>query len=149
MPRAGGSVTQARSLIMQSVPQKNSSPELAVRTILHALGLRFRLHRRDLPGTPDIVLPKYRTAIFVHGCFWHRHLGCRYASIPKTRQDYWLPKFAANVERDARKSSQLKELGWRVLVVWECETRDREALKARLRREFGLPDTAAEPPRIL
>lgn len=149
MPRAGGSVTQARSLIMQSVPQKNSSPELAVRTILHALGLRFRLHRRDLPGTPDIVLPKYRTAIFVHGCFWHRHLWCRYASIPKTRQDYWLPKFAANVERDARKSSQLKELGWRVLVVWECETRDREALKARLRREFGLPDTAAEPPRIL
>lgn len=148
MTGGGRRVVETRSRIMRSVPQKNSIPELGVRSILHALGMRFRLHRRDLPGTPDIVLSKHRTVIFVHGCFWHRHPGCRYASTPKTRQDYWLPKFAANVERDGRKSSQLEELGWRVLVVWECETRDRGALEARLRREFGLPGPAAEPPRI-
>lgn len=141
--------TIMRSRIMKSVGRENTRPEIVVRKLLHSLGLRFRLHRKALPGSPDIVLPRHRTAVFVHGCFWHRHPGCRYASTPKTRQDYWLPKFAANVERDARKSSQLEELGWRVLVVWECETRNREALKARLRREFGLPDPAAEPPRIL
>ncbi|WP_090734422.1 very short patch repair endonuclease [Azotobacter beijerinckii] len=133
-----------RSDIMRAVKRAHTGPEVAVRKLLHSLGLRFRLHRKALPGSPDIVLPKHRTVIFVHGCFWHRHPGCRYASTPKTRQDYWLPKFAANVERDARKSSQLKELGWRVLVVWECETRnDKGTLEARLRREFGLPDSAA------
>lgn len=108
------------------------------RKLLHALGLRFRLHRRDLPGSPDIVLPGYRKVIFVHGCFWHRHLGCRYATTPKTRQDYWVPKFAANVERDARKQAQLEELGWHVLVVWECETKTKDALGRRLSQEFGL-----------
>lgn len=124
---------------MRSVKRAHTGPEIRVRQVLHALGLRFRLHRRDLPGSPDIVLPRFRTAVFVHGCFWHRHLNCRYATTPKSRQDYWLPKFEANVERDARKEAQLQNLGWRVLVIWECETKTREVLKARLRLEFDLP----------
>lgn len=124
---------------MRSVKRAHTGPEIRVRQALHALGLRFRLHRRDLPGSPDIVLPRFRTAVFVHGCFWHRHLNCRYATTPKSRQDYWLPKFEANVERDARKEAQLQNLGWRVLVIWECETKTREVLKARLRLEFDLP----------
>lgn len=135
----------SRSDIMRAVKRAHTAPEIIVRQTLHALGLRFRLQRRDLPGSPDIVLPRFRTAIFVHGCFWHRHPGCRYATTPKTRQEYWLPKFAANVERDARKEAQLSELDWRVLIVWECETRDREELMMRLRHEFGLPDQAADP----
>ncbi|TBW09530.1 DNA mismatch endonuclease Vsr [Azotobacter chroococcum subsp. isscasi] len=137
----------SRSDIMRAVKRAHTAPEIIVRQTLHALGLRFRVLRRDLPGSPDIVLPRFRTAIFVHGCFWHRHSGCRYATTPKARQEYWLPKFMANVERDARKEAQLRELGWRVLVVWECETRDREELMTRLRREFGLaqesPDDAS------
>lgn len=139
-----------RSRIMRSVPRANTKPELLIRKLLHGFGLRFRLHRADLPGSPDIVLPRYRAVIFVHGCFWHRHPGCRYSTTPKTRQDYWLPKFANNVERDARKEAQLRELGWRVLVVWECETKNIEALERRLRLEFDLPEPAVqrrEPPR--
>lgn len=93
----------SRSSIMKRVGRENTKPELKVRAKLHVLGLRFRLHRRDLPGTPDIVLTKHRTVIFVHGCFWHRHLGCRYATTPKTRQEYWIPKFEANITRDVRK----------------------------------------------
>ncbi|WP_082085927.1 very short patch repair endonuclease [Pseudomonas sp. 21] len=127
---------------MKSVKQKNTRPELLTRRLLHRLGVRFRLHGKDLPGTPDIVLPRHRTVIFVHGCFWHRHANCRYASTPKTRQHYWLPKFYANVERDLRKTAQLEALGWRVLVVWECETRDLNRLEGRLRQDFSLPSSA-------
>ncbi|MEQ6491905.1 very short patch repair endonuclease [Pseudomonas aeruginosa] len=134
----------SRSDIMRAVKRAHTAPEIIVRQTLHALGLRFRLQRRDLPGSPDIVLPRFRTAIFVHGCFWHRHPDCRYATTPKTRQEYWLPKFMANVERDARKESQLRELGWRVLIIWECETRDRRELMMRLRREFDLHDLAVD-----
>lgn len=134
----------SRSDIMRAVKRAHTRPEIVVRQALHALGLRFRLHRRDLPGSPDIVLPKFRTVVFVHGCFWHRHSDCRYATTPKSRQEYWLPKFEANVERDARKEAQLRELGWRVLVMWECETKSLEALEARLRLEFDLP--LGEPP---
>lgn len=129
----------SRSDIMRAVKRAHTRPEIVVRQALHALGLRFRLHRRDLPGSPDIVLPKFRTVVFVHGCFWHRHPDCRYATTPKSRQEYWLPKFEANVERDARKEAQLRELGWRVLVMWECETKSLEALEAHLRLEFDLP----------
>jgi DNA mismatch endonuclease (patch repair protein) len=129
----------SRSDIMRAVKRAHTAPEIVVRQALHALGLRFRLHRRDLPGSPDIVTPKFRTVVFVHGCFWHRHPNCRYATTPKSRQEYWLPKFEANLERDARKEAQLRELGWRVLVVWECETKSLEALVARLRLEFDLP----------
>ena len=124
---------------MRAVKRAHTRPEIVVRQALHALGFRFRLHRRDLPGSPDIVLPKFRTVVFVHGCFWHRHSDCRYATTPKSRQEYWLPKFEANVERDARKEAQLRELGWRVLVMWECETKSLETLEVRLRLEFDLP----------
>lgn len=134
----------SRSDIMRAVKRAHTAPEMIVRQELHALGLRFRLHRRDLPGSPDIVLPRLRTVIFVHGCFWHRHSDCRYATTPKTRQEYWLPKFAANIERDARKEAQLQALGWRVLLVWECETKRREELTLRLRREFGLSGVAQD-----
>lgn len=121
---------------MRSVRATNSKPELVVRRLLHRIGFRFSLHRKSLPGTPDIVLRKHLTVIFVHGCFWHRHLGCKYATTPKTRQDFWLPKFEANVKRDAKKEAQLRELGWRVLIVWECETRKPAELEERLRRDF-------------
>lgn len=130
---------------MRAVKRSNTKPELIVRKLLHSLGLRFRLHVADLPGTPDILLPKHRTIIFVHGCFWHRHPNCRYASSPKTRQEFWSSKFAANVQRDANKEALLKTLGWRVLVVWECETRVVDALKQRLMGEF-FKAGAAEPP---
>lgn len=130
----------SRSDIMRAVKRTHTAPEIIVRQALHSLGLRFRLHRRDLPGSPDIVLPRFRTVVFVHGCFWHRHPDCRYATTPKSRQDYWLPKFTANVERDTRKEALLREQGWRVLLVWECEAKKRERLLNRLRREFGLAE---------
>lgn len=123
---------------MKRVGRKNTKPELIVRSQLHALGLRFRLHKKNLPGSPDIVLPKHRTVVFVHGCFWHRHSNCRYATIPKTRQEFWIPKLESNVNRDLRKEAQLRELGWRVLVVWECETKAINTLTIRLRLEFDL-----------
>ena len=109
---------------MSRVTGKDTTPEIRVRKAAHALGLRFRLHRRDLPGSPDLLFPKIRVALFVHGCFWHRHSGCRKASTPKTRTEYWREKFEKNVERDARIASDMQELGWRVVVMWECETKD-------------------------
>lgn len=118
---------------MRRVRQRDTDPELVVRRVAHALGYRFRLHRRDLPGTPDIVFPKYRAALFVHGCFWHRHQGCARATMPKTRCDYWLPKFEANVERDRRTAAALAQAGWRVAVIWECETFDTVRLGRRIR----------------
>lgn len=122
---------------MSRIGPRDTKPEKLVRRLLHAMGRRFRLHRRDLPGTPDIVLPATRKAIFVHGCFWHRHEGCRKSTTPKTRTAFWLDKFAANVERDARKELQLREAGWDVITVWECETRDLGALEIRLRDWLG------------
>lgn len=122
---------EQRRRIMQAVKSKNTGPELRVRRVLHALGYRFRLHRKDLPGRPDIVLPKHRKAIFVHGCFWHAH-GCSKGQPPKSRLDYWLPKLEANVNRDRAKLAQIESLGWKTLVVWQCETVDIDALAARL-----------------
>ncbi len=124
---------EQRSRAMARVRSKNTKPELRVRALLHRLGFRFRLHRRDLPGTPDLVLPKHRAAIFVHGCFWHAHPGCARATMPSTRVEFWTTKLARNVERDAKKLRELQAAGWRVLVLWECETRDAEALEALLR----------------
>ena len=121
-----------RSRIMRSIRKANTRPELLVRRLLHGMGYRFRLHRRDLPGTPDIVLPRHRVAIQVHGCFWHQHPGCRHATRPSARPEYWLPKLARNVERDAQASAALEALGWRVLTLWECELKDAGQLKARL-----------------
>lgn len=121
-----------RSKIMANVPQRNTGPERIVRSCLHRHGFRFRLHRRDLPGSPDIVLPKHDTAIFVHGCFWHQHRGCRKSRKPTSNTDYWDQKLAANVLRDKRKTRELKKLGWQVIVIWECETKTPETLSRKL-----------------
>jgi len=112
---------EKRSEMMSKVRSKDSIAEKKVRSALHAAGYRFRLHRRDLPGTPDIVLPRYRLAIFVHGCFWHRHEGCAKASMPKSNREFWEKKFAENIERDSRTRAILEALEWRVVVIWECE----------------------------
>ena len=127
-------VPGSRRALMARVKSKDSRPELAVRRMAHSLGYRFRLHRRDLPGTPDLVFPGRRKVLFVHGCFWHHHEGCGRATIPRTRTEYWRRKFADNKARDAQQILGLRELGWEVLVVWECETLDENSLAARLRR---------------
>ena len=118
---------------MANIRGRDTAPERAVRKIAHRMGLRFRLYRRDLPGRPDLVLPKHRLAIFVHGCFWHQHEGCRYAHLPKTRTRYWETKFARNVERDSENEESLRSLGWNVAVVWECEVGDEEGVRQRLK----------------
>lgn len=112
---------------MAGIRGKNTAPELAVRRALFAAGLRFRLHRKDLPGKPDIVLPGRKVAIFVHGCFWHQHAGCRYAKMPTSNREFWAKKLQANVERDQLAVSELQAVGWRVLTVWECATRNKES----------------------
>lgn len=109
-----------RSRMMSGIRGKDTKPELVVRSFLHRAGLRFRLQAR-LPGKPDLVLPRYGTAVFVHGCFWHRHEGCRYATTPASNAEFWQEKFAGNVERDARVKRQLEEAGWRVETVWACQ----------------------------
>lgn len=126
-----------RSAIMRAVPRMHSEPELRVRKALFRLGRRFRLHRGDLPGTPDIVLSRLRLAVFVHGCFWHRHPGCKLASTPRTRAEFWQAKFARNIQRDAAAEAALSNKGWRVLIVWECETRNVVALADRLERDLA------------
>jgi len=113
-----------RSRMMSGIRGKNTNPEIIVRKFLHSQGYRFRIHRRDLPGNPDIVMPKLKTCIFVHGCFWHRHPNCRYATTPKSRVDFWTEKFAKNVERDLKAIKALELLGWSVLTIWECELRN-------------------------
>lgn len=123
---------ERRSHLMSRIRGKDTGPEMAVRRQAHALGFRFRLHRRDLPGSPDLVFASARKAIFVHGCYWHRHEGCRYAYSPKSNTAFWQSKFDANVSRDQRVSKALEELGWEVLVIWECETSDMEVLRTRL-----------------
>jgi DNA mismatch endonuclease (patch repair protein) len=125
-------VDPKRSALMSRIRSSNTQPELAVRRFLHAMGFRFRLHRRDLPGQPDLVLPRHRLVIFVHGCFWHQHPGCRLASSPKSRQDYWGPKLSSTVERDRRNAGHLRDIGWRVETIWECDTREAERLAARV-----------------
>lgn len=122
-----------RSERMSRIRSKNTKPEVFVRSVLHRMGYRFRLHRKDLPGNPDIVLPKHRIVIFVHGCFWHQHPGCRKATIPENNADYWGRKLRRNIERDRRVTQQLEELSWRVVTLWECEIpRQEAALRERL-----------------
>ena len=108
---------------MARIRSKDTAPEMAVRKMLHAHGYRYRLHRKDLPGKPDVVLTKHRVAIFVHGCFWHQHKGCRFAATPKSNAGYWGPKLSRNVQRDEQSVRALQQAGWRVLVVWECACR--------------------------
>lgn len=120
-----------RSEIMKAVRTKDTGAEMIVRRLLHARGYRYRLHRRDLPGSPDIVFPRLRKVLFVHGCFWHGH-ECNKGRLPKSKLDYWRPKIEANKERDLRSIAALSELGWEVAVVWQCELRDESALMAKL-----------------
>lgn len=110
-----------RSYVMSRIRSKDTTPELLVRSMLHCMGYRFRLHRKDLPGKPDIVLPKYRAIIFVHGCFWHQHTTCNEGRIPDTRREYWKEKLTRNVNRDKKNQSKLKSKGWKTVVIWECE----------------------------
>ncbi|HEX7151427.1 MAG TPA: DNA mismatch endonuclease Vsr [Thermoanaerobaculia bacterium] len=129
---------ERRSWNMGRIRGRDTTPERIVRSALHRLGLRFRLHSGALPGRPDVVLPRWRTVVFVHGCFWHRHQGCRLAYTPKSRVEFWSGKFKDTVERDRRSTAKLEQCGWRVIVVWECETADREALSAALARLFQI-----------
>ena len=117
---------------MQGVKSKDTRPEVIVRKRLHALGNRFRIHRKDLPGTPDIVLPKYNIVIEVQGCFWHHHRGCAHARIPDTNREFWKKKIDANIQRDKRNSYKLEVLGWKRHVIWECETENVDSLDQRL-----------------
>jgi DNA mismatch endonuclease (patch repair protein) len=126
----------ARSRNMSRIRRRDPRPEQVVRRLLHGMGFRFRLHRKDLPGTPDIVLPRWRAVVFVHGCFWHRHARCPRAYTPASREDYWLPKLARNVERDRENRAALAARGWRAIVVWECELKDLKRLRNRLLEEL-------------
>lgn len=119
---------KTRSRMMAGIRGKNTKPEIAVRRALFAAGFRFRLHRRDLPGAPDVVLPGSRVAVFIHGCFWHQHMACRYAKLPSTSPEFWKAKLEGNSVRDRRDAEALLATGWRVLTVWECATRDRNVL---------------------
>jgi DNA mismatch endonuclease, patch repair protein len=128
---------ERRSLIMSRIRSVDTAPELAVRRIVHSLGYRFRLHRRDLPGTPDLTLTRHRKVIFVHGCFWHGHVRCRRGTLPATNQEFWRAKISANKLRDRKVLTTLRRLGWSVLVIWQCEMRDAVGLNRRLQSFLG------------
>jgi DNA mismatch endonuclease (patch repair protein) len=135
-PPAEKEVSPARSRIMRSIRQKDTKPEILVRKLIHAMGFRFRLHQRGLPGKPDIVMRRHHVIIQVHGCFWHQH-GCSISNIPRTRKEYWIPKLARNAERDEANLIRLTSMGWRVITVWECELRDLVALSRKLHKFVG------------
>lgn len=124
---------EKRSWLMSRIRSENTTPEIRVRSALHRAGYRFRLHVKTLPGSPDIVLPKYKTVIFVHGCFWHNHKGCSISRIPSTNSDFWKKKFQRNVERDKRVKKELRKLGWKVIVVWECEVDKIAKIKSKFK----------------
>jgi DNA mismatch endonuclease (patch repair protein) len=124
----------ARSENMRRIRSRDTSPEVAVRSMIHRMGFRFRLHRKDLPGCPDIVFPGLQKIIFVHGCFWHQHAACGEGRLPKSRQDYWEPKLKRNKDRDVQNRAELRKLGWRTLAVWECELKRSDRLEKKLRR---------------
>lgn len=125
-----------RSENMRAVKSKNTSPEKRVRSVAHRLGLRFRLHRKDLPGSPDVLFPGRRVALFVHGCFWHRHEECPKATTPKTNTDYWNEKFRRNVERDKETRKKLEKDGWKVIIIWECQTTTEESIEIFLKKNL-------------
>lgn len=133
MMKGPAAPSRQRSWNMSRIRSRDTGPERAVRSLLHQMGFRFRLRQRHLPGSPDIVLPKFATAVFVHGCFWHRHEGCPMTTTPRTNAGFWAEKFQRNVERDRRVEEQLRAVGWKVLVVWQCELADKGALEERLR----------------
>ena len=123
---------EKRSWNMSRIKSKDTTPERIVRSFLHRNGFRFRLHVKDLPGKPDIVLSKYKTVIEVRGCFWHRHPGCKVATTPSSNKEYWLKKFASNVARDQRTEQELKKLGWNIIVIWECEINSKNIFESLL-----------------
>lgn len=127
--------SQTRSRMMAGIRGKDTKPEMAVRRYLHGKGLRYRLHDKRLPGRPDMVFPRYRTVVFVHGCFWHQHPGCRLATTPDTNAEFWQHKLSGNQMRDARQAEELQAANWRVLTVWECEVKDLSGLPALIRAE--------------
>jgi DNA mismatch endonuclease (patch repair protein) len=128
---------EKRSWNMSRIRSKDTSPEKKVRSLLHKMGYRFRLHRKDLPGKPDIVLPKYKTVIEVRGCYWHRHKGCKNATTPKTNTAFWKKKFADNVKRDKENQKKLEELGWKVIILWECEIIESSTFLAYLKAQIN------------
>lgn len=130
-----------RSENMRRIRSKDTAPEMAVRSLAHRLGYRYRLHRKDIPGKPDLVFPSRRKVIFIHGCFWHQHPGCREGRPPKSNTAYWLPKLERNMERDKDALARLAAAGWDVLVIWECETKDAEILARTLTGFLGAPRT--------
>lgn len=130
-----------RSENMRRIRSKDMRPELAVRSLVHKLGYRFRLHRKDLPGSPDMVFPSRKKVIFVHGCFWHSHEGCKMAHVPKSNTSYWGPKLERNKARDAKHLAALAEAGWKALVVWECQIKDENRLQSRLDKFLRLPES--------
>ena len=121
-----------RSEIMRRITCKDTKPEIIVRRIIHSLGFRYRLHKKELPGKPDLVFSKRRKLMFVHGCFWHQHEGCKSSHIPKSRQDYWEPKLNRTVSRDKQNQAKLRELGWDILVIWECELREVQQIAKKI-----------------
>jgi len=128
---------RTRSRMMSKIGSRNTRPELAVRRVAHRLGYRFRLNRRDLPGTPDIVFPGRRKVVFVHGCYWHRHADCRFCYQPKSNVDFWTRKFEANVSRDKRVLADLSSSGWDPLVIWECQSRSEDTVASLLNGHLG------------
>lgn len=130
-----------RSRMMSGIKGKNSKPEILIRRMLFGAGYRFRLHRRDLPGTPDIVMSKRKIAIFVHGCFWHAHEGCKYFRVPATRPEFWIAKLQSNIDRDERAFEKLRTMGWRVLCVWECATRESDTAESLLEKMISWIDS--------
>ena len=133
---------EQRSWNMSRIHSGDTKPELALRSILHRNGFRFRLHRKDLPGKPDIVLPKYHIVILVHGCFWHGHPACKRANIPKSNTEYWISKINRNMARDRENEERLTDLGWNVIRIWECEIRNTEEVMARIREKLYVSNKA-------
>ncbi|MBN1379485.1 MAG: DNA mismatch endonuclease Vsr [Gammaproteobacteria bacterium] len=128
---------EKRSWNMSRIRGKDTKPELVVRSVLHSMGYRFRVSNKDFPGKPDILLPKHKIVIFVHGCFWHRHAGCKYAYFPKSNIEFWLNKFKANINRDQVVTREIMEKGWQQFVIWECETKDKDCVRRVLKDFFG------------
>jgi DNA mismatch endonuclease (patch repair protein) len=129
---------EVRSYNMSMIRGKNTKPEIIVRKFLHAKGFRFRLHKKDLPGKPDIVLPKYKTVIFIHGCFWHGHKNCKYFVVPKTRTKWWLKKIGGNKKTDRRNNIKLGKASWKIITLWECQLRPKKVLKTLSRLELKI-----------
>jgi DNA mismatch endonuclease (patch repair protein) len=135
-----------RRRLMAKIKGKNTAPELAVRSLLHRAGHRFRIHVRALPGTPDIVLPRHRTIVFVHGCFWHRHTGCKIATTPQTHRKFWADKFARNMANDQKHRRRLRRLGWRIVTVWSCQLKHPDRVLARIEKALQSPSTVYHLP---